>query len=106
MARTAAAEKREDEGEELKSERIAARATRQQKATIQRAAHIAGRSVTDFLIDSALAMAEKTIRDQQLLELTERETETFFEALENPPEFDEKMREAARRHRERVEVRW
>lgn len=95
-----------DEDEDLKSERLAARATRKQKATIQRAAHIAGRSITDFLIDSALAVAEKTIRDQQVLELTQRETEAFFAAVENPLVLDEKMREAARWHRENVEVRW
>ncbi len=106
MARAASARDRANEEEELKSERLVARATRKQKAAIQRAAQIAGRSVTDFLIDSALAMAEKTIRDQQLLELTARETEAFFAALANPPAFDQKMREEARWHRENVEVRW
>ena len=106
MAHIPLVEKRIGEDEDLKSERLAARATRKQKATIQRAAQIAGRSITDFLIDSALAVAEKTIRDQQVLELTQRETEAFFAALENPPVFDEKMREAARWHRENVEVRW
>ena len=99
-------EKRTDEDEDLKSERLAARATRKQKATIQRAAQIAGRSITDFLVDSALAMAEKTIRGQQVLELTQRETEAFFAAVENPPVLDEKMREAAKWHGENIEVRW
>lgn len=107
MARTTLVEeKKAGKDEDLKSERLAARATRKQKEVIQRAAHIAGRSVTDFLIDSAMAVAEKTIRDQQILELTERETQAFFAAIENPPDFDEKMREAARWHRENVEVRW
>ncbi|GEM_PF-426466 len=95
-----------DRDESLKSERLAARATPRQKAAIQRAADIAGRSITDFIIDSALKAAEKTLRDYQILELTEREAEAFFDAIENPPGLDEGMHEAAKWHRENVEVRW
>jgi uncharacterized protein (DUF1778 family) len=103
MAHLAATEKAD---KDPKTERLVARATRRQKATIQRAADMAGRSLTDFLLDNALAAAEQTIRAQEVLELTERETGAFFAALENPPELDEKMREAADWHGRNVEVRW
>jgi uncharacterized protein (DUF1778 family) len=89
-----------------KTQRLIARATSEQKLRIQRAADLSGRSLTDFILDNALAAADETIKSHQVIQLTVRETRALFAALDNPPDFDEKMLEAAKRHQETVEVRW
>ncbi len=84
----------------VKRERLEARVTAEQKALIERAAELAGRTLTDFMIGSLQTAAEEAIRTHQVLELTARETEGFIEALENPPRPVERLLVAARRHRE------
>ncbi|MCL5962513.1 MAG: DUF1778 domain-containing protein [Chloroflexi bacterium] len=84
----------------IKSERLEARVTPQQKDLIQRAAHLSGRSVTDFIVDSLQSAAEETIRTHQVMELTARSTEAFVNSLLNAPAPNERLRAAARRHRE------
>ncbi len=79
-----------------KSERFEARLTPKQKELIQRAADLSGRSLTDFIVNSAQAAAEETIRNYQVLELTARETEAFFEAPANPPEPSKRLQDAVR----------
>ena len=83
-----------------KRERLEARVSPEQKALIQRAAALTGRSLTDFLVSSAQAAAEETIRTHQVIRLSARDSEILFEALLNPPEPNEALQEAARRHRE------
>ncbi len=88
-----------------KSERLAARLTSRQKELLQRAADLTGRSLTDFIVSSALERAETTIRSYEVLELSERDAKAFFEALDNPPKLNAKLSEAMRRHSESVEMR-
>ena len=83
-----------------KRERLEARVSPEQKALIQRAAALTGRSLTDFVVSSAQAAAEETIRTHEVIRLSARDTEILIEALLNPPEPNEALREAARRHRE------
>lgn len=89
-----------------KTERLGLRVSARQKALIQRAADLTGRSVTDFLLSAAQSVAEETIREYEVLRISDEDTEAFFAALENPPKLDERMREAFRWNRENVEERW
>jgi uncharacterized protein (DUF1778 family) len=82
-----------------KRERLEARITPEQKALFQRAAHLTGRSLTDFVIGSVQAAAEETVRTYQVLELTARETEAFLAALQDPPAPNQRLSAAARQHR-------
>ena len=84
----------------LKSERLEARVTPEQKELIQRAAEITGRSVTEFLVSSAEAEAERTIREHTLITLSVRDSLAFAEAILNPPTPGAQLRAAARRYRE------
>lgn len=86
-----------------RGERLEARVSPEQKELFQRAAALAGRSLTDFVISSVQTAAEETIRTHQILEMTNRETEAFLTALQNPPEPSERLRAASRRHRDLVE---
>lgn len=81
-------------------ERIEARLSSEAKAVIQRAADISGRSVSDFVVTSALQAATETIREHGVIVLSARDTETFVQALLNPTGPNEALLAAARRHRE------
>ncbi|MDE3076279.1 MAG: DUF1778 domain-containing protein [Chloroflexota bacterium] len=81
-----------------KPERLEARLTPEQKALLQRAADLSGRTLTEFVISSAQSAAEETIRTHQIIELTVRESEQLANALLNPVPPNERLRAAAARH--------
>ena len=81
-------------------ERLEARLPAEVKAIIQRAADISGRSLSDFVVSSALEAAEETIRRREVIVLSERDSIAFVEAILNPKGPNEALRKAARRHRE------
>lgn len=84
-------------------ERLEARVSPEQKALLQRAAALEGRTVTDFLVSSAQAAALETIRQHEQIVLSARDSAIFVEALLNPPAPNERLRAAARRHRALIE---
>ena len=79
--------------------RFDARLTEDQKILIERAADLEGRSLTDFVLHSAEAAAERTIQERAMLVLTAQETETFVNAILTPPEPGRVLRRAARRYK-------
>jgi len=82
-----------------KTFRFDARLSEDQKILIQKAADLEGRTMTDFVLRSAEAAAEKTLEDRSMLVLTARETEAFVDAILNPPEPGPVLREAFRRYK-------
>ncbi|HVW50900.1 MAG TPA: DUF1778 domain-containing protein [Trinickia sp.] len=54
-----------------RSARLGVRATPQQEAVLRRAAEITHKSMTDFILDSACQVAERTLLDQRLFLVTE-----------------------------------
>ena len=83
-------------------ERLEARIAPEQKELIQRAADFEGRSLTDFVVGSAVAAARQTTREHEILRLTARGTAAFLAAIENPPAPNERLRAAAQQYREFV----
>jgi uncharacterized protein (DUF1778 family) len=83
--------------------RFDARLNEDQKILIQRAADLEGRTMTDFVLHSAEAAAERTIRDRAMLVLSVRDTETFVNAILNPPGPGPVLRAAARRYKTAME---
>ena len=82
--------------------RFDARLNEEQKFLIQKAADLEGRTMTDFVLHSAEAAAERTIEKRAMLILTARETETFANAILNPPDPGAVLRQAARQYRENL----
>jgi uncharacterized protein (DUF1778 family) len=80
------------------SERLEARISPDIKALCQRAADIQGRSLTDFVVQSAAEAARRTVQENELRELTLRDRTAFVEALLNPPAPNAKLREAMALH--------
>ncbi|MHB1416712.1 MAG: type II toxin-antitoxin system TacA family antitoxin [Chloroflexota bacterium] len=89
----------------VKDVRLGARVTRSQKEMLQRAADLTGRSLTDFVVSSALDKAQEAIHAYEVVNMSERDARAFFAALENPPRLDAKMEEALAWHRKHVDMR-
>lgn len=87
---------------EVKRDRIHLRLDAKAKRTLERAAAYEETSVSDFVLANAVAAAERVIDSQEKITLSARDWDAFYDALANPPEPNEKLKEAARRYRERV----
>ena len=96
---------RKDRMPAAKTYRFDARLNEAQKLLIQRAADLEGRTMTDFVLYSAKAAAERAIERHGMLILTARETEAFADAILSPAEPGPVLRKAARRYREKMASR-
>jgi uncharacterized protein (DUF1778 family) len=70
----------------MRAERLEARITVSQKALIEHAAALQGRSVTDFVLSSVQEAAAKAIDEHQRLTLSVRDGRAFVQALVGPRE--------------------
>ena len=78
--------------------RLEARVSRATKALFQKAAEIEGRSVTDFIVHSAVEAAKRTVQENEFMQLTQRDRVAFVEALLNSPAPNARLQKAAQRH--------
>lgn len=76
----------------LRGETINLRATIRQKALIDRAAEVAGRSRSDFMLDAACREATSVLLDRRYFSLPEKEFVKFAEALDKPAAVNPKLR--------------
>jgi uncharacterized protein (DUF1778 family) len=82
-------------------DRIDVRLRPDQKTQIEKAAGIKGVSVSDFIIQNALEIATRTIREYETWTLERPDAELFFKALINPPAPGPRLTRAAKRYKER-----
>ena len=82
-----------------RGERLEARITADQKALIQRAAELEGRSVTDYVVSSVQDAARRTVEAHDVIALSAAQTRAFVDALLHPPPVSERLRDSVRRHR-------
>ena len=83
----------------VRAERLEARISKAQKQLFVRAAELQGRSLTDFLIDSAQQAALETLRAHDSLRLSERDRHAFVSALLSPKTPSRVLTRAAERYR-------
>jgi uncharacterized protein (DUF1778 family) len=86
----------------VKAYRFDARLNEEQKVLIQKAADLEGRSMTDFVLHSAEAAAERTIEERAMLILSVRETEAFVNSIFHPAEPGAVLRAAARHYKKTI----
>ena len=91
-------------GRRIRSERLEARMTAEQRSLIERAAALQGRSVTDFVLTSVQDAARRAIEEHSQLTLSVRDSEAFVDALLNPKPVNDRLRDTLRRYRERAGV--
>lgn len=77
-------EKRRETRPETRTEKLDLRLSPTAKRALQTAALAASRSVSDFVLESALARAEETLPDRQLFRLSAEQWKAFQAALDAP----------------------
>ncbi len=82
-----------------RGERLEARITADQKALIQRAAELEGRSVTDYVVTSVQDAARRTVEAHDIMVLNAAESRAFVDALLDPPPINDRLQDSVRRHR-------
>ena len=87
-----------------RAERLETRVTAEQKGLIERAAALQGRTVTDFVLTSVQDAARRAIEEHNQLALSVRDSEAFVDALLSPKPVNDRLRDTARRYRERAGV--
>src|SRR5690349_11358761 len=88
-----------------KQRRLQARLSAEQKALLQRATDLEGRTLSDFVIESAQRQAEEVVHEHTIIRLTPEDSRAFVAALLNPPEPSPRMRALATRYQNEVEER-
>ena len=75
--------------------RLDARLTGEQKELLEKAAALKGWTLTAFVLASAEEAALKTIREHEMVRLSERDREAFVDALLNPRKPSDRLRAVA-----------
>lgn len=78
-----------------KDERIFVRVSSDVKRTLERAAEVSGRSLSDFVVGSAFNAAREAIEGVERMVLSEADRDVFLEALSNPPAPNDALKAAA-----------
>ena len=77
---------------ENRSERVDLRMTPSAKQTLQRAAAMANKTLTEFLLDSGMDAAYDTLADRRVLMLNEEQWAAFAAVLDAPPADNPRLR--------------
>ena len=77
---------------ESRSERVDLRMTPSAKQMLQRAATVANKTLTEFLLDRGLEAAYEALADRRVFMLDEGQWAEFMSQLEAPPEDNPQLR--------------
>lgn len=76
-----------------RSARLGLRATPEQEAVLRRAADVAHKSLTDFVLDSACQAAEQTLLDQRLFMVPQSQYQALMDLLAQPEQVNDGLRD-------------
>lgn len=79
----------------LRAERLEARISGEKKAVLQHAAELSGRTLSEFVVESAQAAAMRVIQEHENIRLSQAEQIAFVTALLNPAAPNDRLRQAA-----------
>ena len=85
-----------------KNERINLRVKSSAKRLIVRAAGFEGKTISHFILTSALKRAEETVQEHQMITLNTKNSRAFFDALAAPVRFNRKLTVALEEYDKRV----
>jgi uncharacterized protein (DUF1778 family) len=84
-----------------KRDRMHLRLDGRTKRTLERAAAYEEKTVSDFVLATATAAAERVIERHERVTLSQPDWDVFFDLLVNPPEPNKTLKAAIRRYRDR-----
>lgn len=67
--------------------------------TLTQAADLLGATLNQFLVQSALEKAQMVIENERLIRMTTRSANVFFDAIENPPDPNDKLKDAIKAYK-------
>lgn len=73
--------------------------------TLEWAAHVSGRTVTDLVVAGALREARETLENNQVIQMAREAQVCFAEMLINPPEPNEAFKKAEASHKRLIRSR-
>ncbi len=76
------------------NQRVSARVPSHVYDMLAQAAELSGATLNQFLVQSALEKAKKVMEREHFIKMTTRSANLFFDALENPPEPNQKLKHA------------
>jgi uncharacterized protein (DUF1778 family) len=79
-----------------RTEKLDLRISAEAKQAIAEAASVAGQSVSEFVLSSALARAEETLPDRRFFRLTTEQWADFMAALDASPKMHPRLRRLLR----------
>jgi uncharacterized protein (DUF1778 family) len=79
---------------DIKDDRLQVRLDAESKAVLQRAASYRHKTVSQFVLATALEEAEKVIRENEAVTLSGPDWKIFYDALTNPPAPNAALRKA------------
>lgn len=88
-----------------RNERINLRLSTVAKQRIQRTASVEGKTVSAFIVSSALDSAEKALERHEIITLVRKDAMRIFQALENPSAPNARLRAALNEHEGLVKSR-
>jgi uncharacterized protein (DUF1778 family) len=77
---------------EARSERVDLRMTPAAKQTLQKAAAVSNKTLTEFLLDTGLNAAFDTLADRRVFQLDQKRWQAFMAALAAPPKNNPRLR--------------
>jgi len=81
------------------NQRVSARVPLHVYDMLSQAAELSGATVNQFLVQSALEKAQKVMERESFIGMTTRSASLFFNALENLPEPNEKLKHAIKAYK-------
>lgn len=81
--------------------RVTARVPLKVQETLELAAKLVGSTVNQFIVQTALREAERIIEQEQVIRLSERDTQAFLDALDRPPPLNPELLAALHDYAER-----
>ena len=88
----------------LRAERLEARISGEKKAVLQHAAELSGRTLSEFVVESAQAAAMRVIQEHENIRLSQAEQIAFVTALLNPVAPNNRLRQASANYRQQMGV--
>ena len=76
---------------QIRSEKLDLRLTPKAKRRIQAAAKVQNKSVSEFVLESALTTADVLLADQSGVRLSAEQWKAFLSALDSPPQYHERL---------------